>query len=73
MEDFLLKRISAVSDEEKEILTGNALDKRLYTKESDFIVDTEKLMHGRDISIRTHTSSKSVRVFRWQTVKTLLS
>lgn len=55
MEDFLLKRISAVSDEEKEILTGNALDKRLYTKESDFIVDTEKLMHGRDISIRTHT------------------
>lgn len=56
MEDFLLKKISAVTDEETEILTGNALDRGRYTGGGDFIVDTERLMRdGRDISVRTHT------------------
>lgn len=56
MEEFLLKKISAVSEEETKILNGGKLDKRLYTGEADFIVDTDKVTHGeRDISVRTHT------------------
>ena len=56
MEEFLLKKISAVSEEEKRILSGELLDKRLYSTAADFVVDTDKMAHdGRDISIRTHT------------------
>ncbi len=56
MEEFLLNKISAVSEEETKILNGEMLDKRLYTGEADFIVDNDKMTHGkRDISVRTHT------------------
>lgn len=55
MEDFLIQKLSAVSDEEKRILSGSELDRRLYTGDADFIVHTDKLMHGRDINVRTHT------------------
>ena len=55
MEDFLIRKLSVVTDEEKRILSGKELDKKLYTEESDFIVHTDRLMRGRDISVRTHT------------------
>ena len=56
MENFLLAKLSKISKEEEKILTGNAINKELYTAEGDFIVDTEKIMTGgRDIAIRTHT------------------
>ena len=56
MEEFLLKKISVISKEEEDILTGNSLDKNIYTSNSDFVVNYDKLMvGGRDISVRTHT------------------
>ena len=55
MENFLIQKLSVVTDEEKRILSGRALDKKLYTGDSDFVVHTDKMMHGRDIAVRTHT------------------
>lgn len=55
MENFLIEKLSVVTDEEKGILSGSELDRGLYTADSDFIVHTDKLMHGRDIAVRTHT------------------
>jgi AraC-like DNA-binding protein/mannose-6-phosphate isomerase-like protein (cupin superfamily) len=55
MEDFLIQKLSAVTDEEKRILSGSGLDRGLYTEDADFIVHTDRLMRGRDIDVRTHT------------------
>lgn len=56
MEDFLLSKISAISKEETRILSGEALDKGLYTNNRDFIVSSDKITEGsRDITVRTHT------------------
>ena len=56
MEEFLLSKLSKISEEEERILTGDGIDKGLYTADGDFIVDTEKIMTGgREIAIRTHT------------------
>ena len=55
MEEFLLSKLSKISEEEERILTGDGIDKGLYTADGDFIVDTEKIMTGgREIAIRTH-------------------
>ena len=56
MENFLLNKIAAVSEEENKILIGNKLDKNLYTAKGDFVVNTQKIMsESRDICVRTHT------------------
>lgn len=55
MEKFLIQRLSVVTDEEKRILSGDGLNKELYTADSDFVVRIDKMMRGRDISVRTHT------------------
>ena len=56
MEDFLLRKLSEVTEEEKRILAGENLDKDIYTEASDFIVHSDKITGGaRDITIRTHT------------------
>lgn len=56
MKEFLLNKISAISEEEERILTGGALDKELYTQEGDFVVSTEKITPAaKDITVRTHT------------------
>lgn len=56
MEDFLLAKLSKISEEEQRILTGNGIEKELYAVADDFTVNTEKIMTGgRDIAIRTHT------------------
>ena len=55
MENFLIQRLSVVTDEEKRILSGDGLNKELYTADSDFVVRIDKMMRGRDISVRTHT------------------
>ena len=52
MENFLIEKLSVVTDEEKGILSGSELDRGLYTADSDFIVHTDKLMHGRDIAVK---------------------
>lgn len=55
MEKFLIQRLSVVTDEEKRILSGDGLNKELYTADSDFVVRIDKMMRGRDVSVRTHT------------------
>lgn len=56
MEDFLLKKIAAVTSEEQSILSGLDIDRNLYTGRGDFIVNAGKLLPGgRSIAVRTHT------------------
>ncbi len=56
MEDFLMQKISAISAEEQKILSGESVDKRLYTANADFIVNSDTITGGeRDITVRTHT------------------
>ena len=56
MEDFLLKKISAITDEEEQILAGRGFDKARYTGDGDFIVSSDKMTgKARDITVRTHT------------------
>ena len=56
MEDLLMQKLSRVSPEEEKILSGNALDQRLYTSNADFIISSDKMTGGiRDITVRTHT------------------
>ena len=56
MEEIIMKKLSAVSHEEKAILSGCELNKKLYTANSDFIISTAKMTGGmRDITVRTHT------------------
>ena len=56
MEDFLLSKISAISEEEENILSGAEIDRGLYTNHRDFIVSSDKITGGtRDITVRTHT------------------
>ncbi len=55
MNDKLLEKISVLTDEERNILSGIAFDKKLYSTEEDFIVNDKRLTSGkRDIFIRTH-------------------
>ena len=56
MEDFLIKKLSAVTDEERHILAGKNLNKNIYTGPGDFVINSDKITGGvRDITVRTHT------------------
>ena len=56
MEDFLMKKLSAVTDEERHILAGKNLNKNIYTGPGDFVINSDKITGGvRDITVRTHT------------------
>lgn len=56
MEEYLLKKIAAISPEEERILSGSGLDKAIYTRDGDFIVSSDKINEReRDITVRTHT------------------
>lgn len=52
----LIKKLSQTSDEEKRILAGDEIDKRVYTLGEDFIINESRLGDTRrGISVRTHT------------------
>ena len=56
MEEFLLKKISKITEEERDILSGGGLDKARYTAGGDFIISSDKMTgKARDITVRTHT------------------
>ncbi|MBE6537568.1 MAG: helix-turn-helix domain-containing protein [Ruminococcaceae bacterium] len=56
MEDFLLNKLAAVSREEEAILSGRDLDRNIYSQDSDFVVDADRVLSGgRSIAVRTHT------------------
>lgn len=52
----LLDKIMSISDEEKRILSGNGIDKKIYTDTQNFDVDGSNLLSvGEYITVRTHT------------------
>ena len=55
MRKELLFEISKFTEEEKQILSGNDLDRKFYSAENDFIISDKRLTKGlRDITMRTH-------------------
>lgn len=55
MQEFLLEKITRISDEEKRIREGREIDRELYSGMGDFVINSEKFTGERDISVRTHT------------------
>ena len=56
MENYLLRKISNVSEEEKRILSGDIIDRNIYTEEPEFVINSDKMTGaGKDITVRTHT------------------
>jgi len=56
MRDEIIRQLSAVTKEEEEILQGQKLNRRLYTSESEFVIDSKKMLEaGKMIDIRPHT------------------
>lgn len=56
MEDILIERLSALTEEERAILAGRQLNRRLYTEAGDFIVSSDRMTQGQGpITVRTHT------------------
>ena len=56
MNESLLARLAAVTDEEKRILEGSTVDMENYASGRDSVIDSKKMLEkGRLISIRPHT------------------
>lgn len=55
MNNQLLTLLSAVTPEEREILSGRTLDKAAYSASRSFVVDSDKMLHNRLLQVRTHT------------------
>ncbi|MGM9681930.1 MAG: AraC family transcriptional regulator [Eubacteriales bacterium] len=57
MRQFLIDRLSQITDEERDILAGKGIDRKIYTSSADsFIVSSQLMMRaGNKIAVRTHT------------------
>ena len=56
MEKHLLERLSALSEEERQLLEGGELIRSTYTQGSSFVVNGEKLLPpSQMITVRPHT------------------
>lgn len=57
MHEELIKLMSKITEEEKNIILGrNGIDQQLYTEKKEMIVDSEKLLKkGKLIEVRPHT------------------
>ena len=57
MEKFLIDKISSISEEEKQLLSGTKLEAHRYSHEDDItVVASDKISEKlRDITVRTHT------------------
>ena len=56
MQQALLEKLREITEEEKKILDGEAVDQALYTSGTDFTVDSKKMLEeGKLIAVRTHT------------------
>jgi len=51
----LLAFLSQISPEEQSILSGKLLDKDTYASGNTFVIDSEKMLAGRLLQVRTHT------------------
>lgn len=56
MNERLMSMLGEITDEERRILNGNGIEKNVYTDNSEFTVDKNKMLKkGRYIDIRPHT------------------
>lgn len=57
MEQFLIDKISGITEEERQLLSGTKLEARRYSHGDDLSVITTEKISGRlkDITVRTHT------------------
>lgn len=57
MKQFLIDKLSSISDEEKRVLAGSGVDRKIYSTAADSFVVSSKLMlrAGNSIAVRTHT------------------
>lgn len=56
MQKELLEKLRPITDEERRILNGEDVNRELYSRDPDFIVDSSKMLEeGKLITVRTHT------------------
>ena len=52
----LLEKLSQITEEEKDLLSGKGLEKSLYTQDKQFVIEKNKLLDFKQlITVRTHT------------------
>lgn len=50
-----MDKLSAITLEEKNILAGNVIDKKIYTTSRNFVINSQKLLAGKPIDVRLNT------------------
>lgn len=56
MQDWIIEKLLEITPEEQRILSGDSVEKNLYTSQNEFVVEANKLFQEDDqISIRPHT------------------
>ena len=56
MEEYLIARLSVMTEEVRRLLDGGELERSIYTAEDDFVINEARLRGGKgSISVRTHT------------------
>ncbi len=55
MPSFMLEKLIPVTEEEKRLLAGGDLERKLYTVDREFVVSAMRLSEGREIAVRAHT------------------
>lgn len=55
MEQEIIGALGALSAEEREILSGKGIQKAVYSKAENFIVEGEKFLNGQPLDLRRHT------------------
>ncbi len=55
MDSTIIERLTRLTDEERDILRGKAVRKGDYTVSERFIVDSAKLLEGKELDLRLHT------------------
>jgi AraC-like DNA-binding protein/mannose-6-phosphate isomerase-like protein (cupin superfamily) len=56
MQDWIIEKLSKITPEEEKLLSGDGVEKDLYTTQAEFVVEANKFFQEDDqISIRPHT------------------
>lgn len=56
MQDWIIEKLSKITPEEERLLSGDSVEKDLYTSQAEFVVEANKFFEDDDqISIRPHT------------------
>lgn len=71
MQTFLTERLSEITEEEKRLLAGGGVEKRIYTADRDFVIDALRLTRGREVAARTHTRFTSFPMHRHNYAETM--